>query len=472
MSEVPVVVMECTDSESRPVLGPAGNKTRSPVKFGKPAAKPKNKPEEVKKPVTVTVKSPLKSVTVTPPSILRRKVSMNASCSSDASSDSSHSRVSNGKVSRRSVTPKRSAIGLRNGGAKSVVNVGKVESDGLMEVSPDSLSGRKRCAWVTANTDPCYAVFHDEEWGVPVHDDKKLFELLSLSTALAELTWPTILSKRHLFREVFHGFDPIAVSKMSDKKIAAPGNPATSLLSEVKLRGFIENARQVCKIADEFGSFDKYIWGFINHKPIVNKFRYPRQVPIKTSKADSISKDLVRRGFRGVGPTVVYSFLQVAGLTNDHLVSCFRFNECADVGPVKDVKDAGQNGKSEGRRSEDGNGLGLTRVIDELRLSGCRVKGTYMEMMMMMIVRSLHPIFLSVLACVQQLESSRIYLTHLEQRAENFWKEYMVSSGWESSDLTIEEDSVLEAEKKDSVVESGGRALNIIPPYVEPRQYT
>lgn len=124
------------------------------------------------------------------------------------------------------------------------------------------------------------------------------------------------------------------------------------------------------QIADEFGSFDKYIWGFINHKPIVNKFRYPRQVPIKTSKADSISKDLVRRGFRGVGPTVVYSFLQVAGLTNDHLVSCFRFNECADVGPVKDVTDAGQNGKSEGRQSEDGNGLGLTRVIDELRLSG------------------------------------------------------------------------------------------------------
>ncbi|PWA88148.1 DNA glycosylase superfamily protein [Artemisia annua] len=373
MSEAPIAVMDCTDSESRPVLGPAGNKTRSPAKLGKPAVKGKTKPDEANKPVTV--KSPLKSVTVTPPSILRRKVvvSMNASCSSDASSDSSHSRVSSGKVSRRSVTPKRSAVGLRSGGgAKSVglKSVG-VESDGcLLEGSGDGSSGRKRCAWVTANTDPCYTAFHDEEWGVPVHDDKKLFELLSLSTALAELTWPTILSKRHLFREVFHGFDPIAVSKMSDKKIAAPGNPATSLLSEVKVRGFIENARQVCKIADEFGSFDKYIWGFINHKPIVNKFRYPRQVPIKTSKADSISKDLVRRGFRGVGPTVVYSFLQVAGLTNDHLVSCFRFNECADVGPVKDVTDAGQNGKSEGRQSEDGNGLGLTRVIDELRLSG------------------------------------------------------------------------------------------------------
>lgn len=357
--------MDSTDSESRPVLGPACNKTRSPVKLGKPAVKSKTKPaDEAKKPVKPSV-----TTVTTPPSILRRKVvvSMNASCSSDASSDSSHSRVSSGKVSRRSVTPKRSAVGLRS--AKS--GGGLKESDGgLVEVLNDGSSGRKRCAWVTANTEPCYAAFHDEEWGVPVHDDKKLFELLSLSTALAELTWPTILSKRHLFREVFHGFDPIAVSKMSDKKIAAPGNPATSLLSEVKVRGFIENARQVCKITDEFGSFDKYIWGFINHKPIVNKFRYPRQVPIKTSKADSISKDLVRRGFRGVGPTVVYSFLQVAGLTNDHLVSCFRFNECADVGPVKDVTDAGQNGKSEGRQSEDGNGLGLTRVIDELRLSG------------------------------------------------------------------------------------------------------
>lgn len=124
------------------------------------------------------------------------------------------------------------------------------------------------------------------------------------------------------------------------------------------------------QIANEFGSFDKYIWGFINHKPIVNKFRYPRQVPIKTSKAESISKDMVKRGFRGVGPTVVYSFLQVAGLTNDHLVSCFRFNECVDVGPTKDVADEGLNGKSDGRQSEDGHGLGLTRVIDELRLSG------------------------------------------------------------------------------------------------------
>ncbi|KAF5796573.1 putative DNA-3-methyladenine glycosylase I [Helianthus annuus] len=407
MSEPPRVVsseMDVAESESRPVLGPAGNKTRSVVELRKPVAKPRSKVgkrEEVKKSsssvaVTVNLSLHSKSITPPPPSVLRRKdckvlksnLSMNASCSSDASSDSSHSRASVGRISRRSVTPVRGkeSAGLRNGkvenGLRTVSKVGKVDSgsrgekvenvveiDGSLEASGDASLGRKRCPWVTANTDPCYAVFHDEEWGVPVHDNKKLFELLSLSTALAELTWPAILNKRHLFREVFHGFDPVAVSKLNDKKIATSGNPATSLLSEVKIRAIIENARQVCKITDEFGSFDKYIWGFINHKPIVNKFRYPRQVPIKTSKADSISKDLVKRGFRGVGPTVVYSFLQVAGLTNDHLVSCFRFNECVDAGLAKGVTDDGQNGKPEERRSEDGNGLGLTRVIDELRLS-------------------------------------------------------------------------------------------------------
>ncbi|KAJ9568029.1 hypothetical protein OSB04_003995 [Centaurea solstitialis] len=402
MSEPPRVVksvMDCADSESRPVLGPAGNKTRSAVELRKPAAKPKSnkvgKPGEVKKsplPVTVIANSALHSKAITPPppppSILRHKdcknllksnLSMNASCSSDASSDSSHSRASTGKISRRSVTPRKqfavSKAGKLENALKTVSKTGKfesvprgeklenvVESDGSLEASADASPGigRKRCAWVTANTDPCYTLFHDEEWGVPVHDDKKLFELLSLSTALAELTWPTILNKRHLFREVFHEFDPIAVSKLNDKKIVAPGNPANFLLSEVKLRGIIENARQVCKIADEFGSFDKYIWGFVNHKPIVNKFRYPRQVPIKTSKADSISKDLVKRGFRGVGPTVIYSFLQVAGLTNDHLISCFRFREC--------VEEKGDNGSVSGLGSDDGNGLG--RVMDELSLSG------------------------------------------------------------------------------------------------------
>ncbi|KAL0463983.1 UNVERIFIED_CONTAM: DNA-3-methyladenine glycosylase 1 [Sesamum latifolium] len=215
---------------------------------------------------------------------------------------------------------------------------------------------------------PSYAAFHDEEWGLPVHDDKKLFELLSFSTALAELTWPVILGKRDIFRDVFLDFDPIAVSKLNDKKIATQGSPASSLLSELKLRAIIENARQICKIIDEVGSFDKYIWGFVNYKPIVGNFRYPRQVPIKTSKADTISKDLVRRGFRGVGPTVVYSFMQVAGLTNDHLINCFRYQDCIVAGDLRD-KNEGIMSKNEENPPEDLRELELVRDIDDLNLS-------------------------------------------------------------------------------------------------------
>ncbi|KAF8407258.1 hypothetical protein HHK36_006385 [Tetracentron sinense] len=139
----------------------------------------------------------------------------------------------------------------------------KVVSESVLASPPDTSQAKKRCAWVTPNTDPCYVAFHDEEWGVPVHDEK----------------------------EVFADFDPIVVSKLKEKKITAPGSPASSLLSELKLRAIIENARQISKIIDEFGSFDKYIWSFVNHKPIVSRFRYPRQVPVKTPKADVISKD-------------------------------------------------------------------------------------------------------------------------------------------------------------------------------------
>ncbi|GAV78944.1 LOW QUALITY PROTEIN: Adenine_glyco domain-containing protein, partial [Cephalotus follicularis] len=165
--------------------------------------------------------------------------------------------------------------------------------------------------------------------------------LLSLSGALAELTWLVILHKWCMFREVFSDFDPIAVSKLNDKKIASSGSPSSFLLSELKLQGIIENVRQVCKVIDEFGSFKKYIWSFVIHKPIVSQFRYPRRVPIKTPKTEFISKDLLRRDF-SVGPTVIYSFMQVAGLTNDHLTTCFRFQGCISgnlgEGKVKKTK--------------------------------------------------------------------------------------------------------------------------------------
>ncbi|CAN6224478.1 unnamed protein product [Urochloa humidicola] len=191
-------------------------------------------------------------------------------------------------------------------------------------------AGPPRCPWVTPNTDPCYATFHDQEWGVPVHDDKKLFEMLTLSGALAEMAWPAILSKRDAFREAFMGFDPASVAKLNEKKFLAPSGPASSLLSEHRLRIIIENARELLKVIDEFGSFDSYCWSFVSNKPMVGRYRHTREVPLRTAKADAISQDLMRRGFLGVGPTVVYAFMQAVGMANDHLVTCYRFEECCD----------------------------------------------------------------------------------------------------------------------------------------------
>ncbi|KAL8502086.1 hypothetical protein ACS0TY_021268 [Phlomoides rotata] len=396
MSEPPMVKsINFTEAEARPVLGPAGNKARS-VELRKPALKPKS--EKTQKPpatdnskgdkspaalhspgrTTEKIRSPvgLRKNPSSAASILRQRhqnLSLNASCSSDASTESSHSRASTGRIIRRTTltTPpskrkqqcslKGERIEMTEGNGKSVGN----ECD--VAVLDGSLV-KKRCAWVTSNTDSLYAAFHDEEWGLPVHSDKKLFELLSFSTALAELAWPAILSKRPIFRDVFLDFDPIAVSKLNDKKIATPGSPASSLLSEVKLRAIIENAHQICKIIDEVGSFDRYIWGFVNYKPIISQFRYHRQVPIKTSKADTISKDLVRRGFRGVGPTVVYSFMQVAGITNDHLISCFRYQDCIIAGDSRDKND-GIASKNDGKPVEDLTELELSRDMDDLNLS-------------------------------------------------------------------------------------------------------
>ncbi|TKY73119.1 GMP synthase of glutamine-hydrolyzing [Spatholobus suberectus] len=378
--------MNVADSEARPVLGPAGNKTGS-LSSRKPASKPLRKVDKLLDEVaSVKEKKPhqvLSSVVTSSPqshsssvsSVLRRheqllhsNLSLNASCSSDASTDSFHSRASTGRLTRSySVGSRRKPYMSK---PRSVASDGMLESppDGMLESPPDGSQCKKRCAWVTPNTESCYATFHDEEWGVPVHDDKKLFELLVLSSVLAELTWPAILSKRHIFREVFVDFDPVAVSKLNEKKMMAPGTIASSLLSEVKLRAIIENACQISKVIDEFGSFDKYIWSFVNHKPIVSRFRYPRQVPVKTPKADVISKDLVRRGFRGVGPTVVYSFMQVAGLTNDHLISCFRFEECIAAAEGKEENGIMDN-HAEQKEGENMMESDLSIAMDDLSFS-------------------------------------------------------------------------------------------------------
>lgn len=185
----------------------------------------------------------------------------------------------------------------------------------------------KRCSFITSQSDPAYITYHDEEWGVPVHDDKTLFELLVLMGAQVGMNWSTILSKRESFRDAFAGFDPAIVAGFSEKKIASI-SAEHDIMDVAKIRGMVENAKQILEIVQEFGSFDKYIWSFVNYKPIVNKYRHGRNIPVKTSKAETISKDLVKRNFRFVGPTITYSFMQAAGITNDHLVNCFRHEEC------------------------------------------------------------------------------------------------------------------------------------------------
>ncbi|GER44074.1 DNA glycosylase superfamily protein [Striga asiatica] len=378
--------MHSSEPEARTVFGPAGNKARS-VEFRKPILKPKSEKTSVDESKGKDSPAALQSPEMTSDNFssmvgLRKKgssaistlnqqklkLSRSASCSSDASSDSSHSRSSTGKISwrSRSQTPPVKKKQQCSSETEKIEN--KEENENNVGAERQGAVVIKKCAWVTPNTDPSYVAFHDEEWGLPVHDDKKLFELLTFSTALAELAWPAILSKRHIFRDVFLDFDPVAVSKLNDKKIATTGSPANSLLSEVKLRAVIENARQICKIINEVGSFDKYIWGFVNYKPIVNNFRYPRQVPIKTSKADTISKDLVKRGFRGVGPTVVYSFMQVAGITNDHLISCFRYQDCIIAGD-KRGKSESITSTNEEKFPGDIIKLELISNIDDINLS-------------------------------------------------------------------------------------------------------
>ncbi|KAL9244735.1 hypothetical protein vseg_018474 [Gypsophila vaccaria] len=360
--------MNLGENDQRPALVPAENTVITFIEPKKPTSttiKPHKKVERSPEvnlekkgsKLVPTLSSPVRKWS-SPSSILRgATLSMNGSCSSEASSDSSHSRASTGRVSGGSSV----GSGRRKDGVVVVGKVVRVGFDG--EEGFDGVVVKKRCAWVTPSNDPAYISFHDDDWGVPVHDDNKLFELLSLSVALAELTWPSILNKRSTFREVFLNFDPVSVSKLNEKKICGPGTPASSLLSELKLRNIFENARQVCKIKNEFGAFDKYIWGFMNHKPIVNKFRYSRQVPVKTSKAEVISKDLVRRGFRGVGPTVVYSFMQVAGLTNDHLITCFRYREC--LGALEGIEKDEQATIDVDKPVD----LELTRGLDELSIS-------------------------------------------------------------------------------------------------------
>ncbi|QCD86001.1 uncharacterized protein LOC114168324 [Vigna unguiculata] len=184
----------------------------------------------------------------------------------------------------------------------------------------------KRCSFITPNSDPIYIAYHDVEWGVPVHDDKMLFELLVLSGAQVGSDWTSILKKRQNFRTAFSEFDAATLANMTDKQMVSISLEYGIDISRV--RGVVDNANRILEINKEFGSFDKYIWGFVNHKPISTQYKFGHKIPVKTSKSESISKDMIRRGFRFVGPTVLHSFMQAAGLTNDHLITCHRHLQC------------------------------------------------------------------------------------------------------------------------------------------------
>ncbi|KAH1053182.1 hypothetical protein AAZX31_08G257200 [Glycine max] len=189
----------------------------------------------------------------------------------------------------------------------------------------------KRCNWITKSCDKAYIEFHDECWGVPAYDDNKLFELLAMSGLLMDYNWTEILKRKETLREVFAGFDANTVAKMKEKEIMEIASNKALSLADSRVMCIVDNAKCVMKIVKECGSFSSYIWGYVNHKPIISRYRYPRNVPLRSPKAEALSKDLVKRGFRFVGPVIVHSFMQAAGLTIDHLVDCYRHSECVSL---------------------------------------------------------------------------------------------------------------------------------------------
>ena len=183
----------------------------------------------------------------------------------------------------------------------------------------------KRCGWSTS--DPLYIKYHDEEWGVPLHDDRKLFEFLILEGAQAGLSWITILKKRENYRKAFDNFDFEKIAKYGDKKINSLLSDAGIVRNKLNINAAIVNAKAFKEVRKEFGSFDKYIWQFTGGKPIINKWNALKGMPAKTEESDCMSKDLKKRGFKFVGSTICYAFMQAVGMVNDHTTDCFRYKE-------------------------------------------------------------------------------------------------------------------------------------------------
>jgi DNA-3-methyladenine glycosylase I len=186
--------------------------------------------------------------------------------------------------------------------------------------------GRKRCVWARGELAVAY---HDTEWGVPQHDDRALFEFLLLEGAQAGLSWDTILRKRGNYRIAFDYFDPHAISRYGKRKTAALMGDPGIVRNRLKIEAAIANARAVLAVTKEFGSLDRYLWGFVGGRPRIGKRRTMASVPARTPQSDAMSKDLARRGFKFVGSTICYALMQATGMVNDHLVDCFRYRELA-----------------------------------------------------------------------------------------------------------------------------------------------
>ena len=185
----------------------------------------------------------------------------------------------------------------------------------------------QRCSWCGENN--FYVAYHDLEWGVPLHDDQKLFEFLILEGAQAGLSWLTILKKRDAYRKAYYQFDPDKVSRFNSRSIERLLNNAGIVRNRLKIEASIDNARAFLTVQEEFGSFDKFIWQYVNHQPRQNRWRRLRDIPASTDISIQMSKDLQQRGFRFVGPTICYAFMQAVGMVNDHVVDCFRYKQVA-----------------------------------------------------------------------------------------------------------------------------------------------
>jgi DNA-3-methyladenine glycosylase I len=183
-----------------------------------------------------------------------------------------------------------------------------------------------RCPWPTT---PQNIAYHDTEWGVPLHDDRALFELLTLEGAQAGLSWSIVLAKRDNYRRAFDDFDVEKISRYGARKTAALLADPGIVRNRLKIAATIANAKAFLAVQKEFGSFDRYVWSFVGGRPIVNRRREMKEVPVRTAESDALSKDLLRRGFKFVGTTICYAFMQASGMVNDHLVTCHRHKVCA-----------------------------------------------------------------------------------------------------------------------------------------------